>query len=144
MSLCVAPVSREERLGWYAEPRVHFKHIIRRQASAVILGDIIVAGLARYPSVWDDHLRPLNAINCDIGGDLTQNVLCLAGHLSLPDSVRVAVILCGTNNMAHDRPLDIAQGVISCGTRLQEKLPHLHVIAAGILPRGQTPSKLCG
>ena len=136
MSLCITPVSREERPGWYVENRVHFEHISRRQASVVILGDSIVAGLARYPSVGYDHLRPLSAINCGMRGDLTRNGLWRVGHLSLPDSVRVAVILCGTNN--------IGQGLISCVTRLQEKNSHLHVIAAGILPRGQTPSKLRG
>ena len=98
MYLCITPVSREERQGWYAEHRVHAKHIIRPQENVVILGDSILAGLARYPSVWDDHLRPLNAINCGIRDDLTQNVLWRAGHLSLPDSVRVAVILCCTND----------------------------------------------
>ena len=140
--LCAMPVYREEWPGWYTEHWVHVKHIIWQQASVVILGDSIVAGLARYPSVWDDHLRQLNAINCGIRGDLTQNVLWRAGYLSLPESVCVTVILCGTNNMAHDQPLDIAQGVISCSTRLQEKNPHLHVITTGILPLGQTPSKL--
>ena len=129
------PHSREERNGWYACHRRNANEIIRCQANVVILGDSIVAGLARYPSVWDHHLKPLNAINCGIGGDRTQHVLWRAGHLSLPDSVCVVVLLCGTNNINDDLPLDIAHSVIACGTSLQERHPRLHVVVTGILPR---------
>ena len=89
----------------------------------------------------DLHLKPINSINCGIGGDRTQHVLWRAEHLSLPDYVGVVVLLCGTNNIKHDLPHDIAHGVISCGTRLKEKHPHLTVIVVGILPRDGPTSK---
>ena len=53
----------------------------------------------------------------------------------------MAVLLCGTNNMQHDEPKDIAEGVIACGSKLLEKDPQLHVVITGILPRDQFPSE---
>ena len=127
MPTCSRPEFRENKLGWYACHRQHVNKFTRGQAKVVILGDSLVAGLARYPAVWDLHLKPLNTINCGIGGDRIQHALWRATHLSLPESVRVVVLLCGTNNLAHDLPSDIADGVISCGTRLLENHPNLHI-----------------
>ena len=126
---------------WYACHRKQVNQIIKRQARVILLGDSLIANLSRYPSVWDRHLKPLNAVNCGIGGDCTQNVLWRAENFYLPASVSVAVISCGINNMDFYRPHDIAESVILCGTRLREKHPHLHVIVAGILPRDRTVSK---
>ena len=141
MSICTKPAFRERKPGWYACHRRHVKSMIRCQARVIVLGDSIVAGLSRYQDVWDLYLKPLNTINCGIGGDRTQHVLWRVDHLSLPDSVHVAVLLCGTNNIEHDLPQDIAEGVIACGTRLREKNPDLHVVITGILPRGLSPSE---
>ena len=84
---------------------------------------------------------PFNTVNCGVGGDSIQNLLWRVDHLSLPVSLRVAVLLCGTNNMQHDEPKDIAEGVIACGSKLVEKDPQLHVVITGILPRDQFPSE---
>ena len=61
----------------------------------------------------------------------------------LPSSGHVVVIHCGTNNVDANvyTPHDIAHGVISCGVRLREKLPHLKVLVAGILPMDLNISK---
>ena len=131
------PSFRERKLGWYSCHRSHVNAIVRRQAKVVLLGDSLVANLGRYPSVWDRHLEAFNTVNCGIGGDRTQHVLWRADNMYLPDSVSVVVIHCGTNNIGFNvfRPHDIAHSVVSCGTRLREKFPHLNIIVAGILPR---------
>ena len=49
--------------------------MIRQQARVAILGDSIVEGLARYPAVWNNHLKPFNTVNCGIGGDSIQHLL---------------------------------------------------------------------
>ena len=127
---------RENKLGWYASHRNFTNQIIRRQAKVILLGDSIMANLARYPCVWDHHLQPFNTVNCGVGGDRTQHVLWRAENMYLPASVSVATILCGTNNMDNNvyQPHDIADSVIACGTKLREKHPHLKVIVVGILP----------
>ena len=142
MSHCTRPTFRDNKPRWYGLHRKSVNKMIRQQARVAILGDSIVDGLARYPTVWNDHLKPFNTVNCGIGGDSIQHLLWRVGHLSLPQSLRVAVLLCGTNNMQSDKPQDIAEGVIACGLKLQEKAPKLHVIVTGILPRDLHPTPM--
>ena len=106
---------------------------VKEKARVIVLVDSIVEGLARYPDVWD-LLKSFNTVNCGIRGDSIQNLLWRVDHLSLPVSLRVAVLLCGTYNIQHDEPKDIAEGVIACGSTLLEKDPQLHVVITGILP----------
>ena len=102
-----------------------------------------MANLARYPCVWDQPLHPFNTVNCGIGGDRTQNVLWRADNMYLPDSVSVATVLCGTNNMVNVyRPHDIAHSVIESGIKLRAKHSHLKIVVVGILPTDRVISKI--
>ena len=132
---CLQPAPRDKP-GYYACHRRHVNNATRSQANVIILGDSIAAGLARYPEVWDLHLKPLHAINCGIGGDRAQHILWRVDNLSLPSTVSTAVILVGTNNMATDKSVDIASCVMASAVKLREKYPQLHVVVTGILPRG--------
>ena len=31
--------------------------------------------MTRYQGIWDKYLKPLNAVNCEIGGDCVENIL---------------------------------------------------------------------
>ena len=140
MSHWTKPVFRDNKPRWYAVHRKSIYKMIRQQARVAILGDSIVEGLARYPAVWNDHLKPFNTVNSGIGGGSIQHLLWRVEHLSIPQSLRVAVLLCGTNNIQGDKLQDIAEGVIAYGLKLQEKAPKLHVIVTGILPRDLHPT----
>ena len=78
--------------------------MIKEKARVIVLGDSIVAGLARYLDIWD-LLKPSNTVNCGIREDFIQNLLWRVDHLSLSVSLRVAVLLCGTYNIQHDEPI---------------------------------------
>ena len=117
--MSLKPSFRENKPGWYACNRSYIKQIIRRQAKFIILGDSIVANLARYPCVWDQHLHPFNTVNC--GGDRTQHVLWRAHNMYLPD---------------------IAHSVIGSGIKLRVKHSHLKIVVVGILPRDRDISKI--
>ena len=79
----IKPSFRDTKPGWYAFHRGHVNSIIRQQAEVALIGDSLVANLSRYPAVWDRHLKPLNAVNCGIGGDRTQHALVAGGsHVS--------------------------------------------------------------
>ena len=88
MSHCTRPTFRDNKPRWYGLHRKSVNKMIRQQARVAILGDSIVDGLARYPAVWNDHLKPFNTVNCGIGGDSIQHLLWRVGHLSLPQSLR--------------------------------------------------------
>ena len=128
VSNCTRPAFRHKP-GWYGFHRNHVNKMIKEQARVIVLGDSL-------PKDWLDIL--MYTVNCGIRGDSIQNLLWRVDHLSLPVSLHVAVLLCGTNNIQHDE--DIAEGVIAYGSKLLEKDPPLHVVITGILPRDQFPS----
>ena len=76
--------------------------------NTLLLGDSIIAGLARYQNVWKKYFVSLNAMNLCIRDDRVENVLWRAISLPLPSSVRNIVVHCGTNNISTDPPRDIA------------------------------------
>ena len=57
--------------------------------NTLLLGDFIVAGLSRYPNVWNEYFAPINALNLGIGGDCIENVLWWAIDLPLPSSLKM-------------------------------------------------------
>ena len=135
-SQATTPSGRNNKAGWYDIHEKHSKLARFSQSSSVILcGDSIVAGLSRYPKVWNRFFKPWKALNFGIGGDRTQHVLWRAEHIKLPATTKIAVIHCGTNNIEQDQPWDIANGIISIGLAFQEKRPGIKVIVTGLLPR---------
>ena len=61
--------------GWFGRHVSTYQQANKQQAEVVLLGDSIVANLARFSDVWDQHLAPLNVTNCGIPGDHVLNVL---------------------------------------------------------------------
>ena len=104
MSHCTRPAFRDNKPRRYALHRNCGNNMIKQQGRVATLGDSIGEGLA----VWNEHLKPFNTINCGIGGDSIKHLLWRAGHFSLPPSLRVADLLCGTNNIQGDKPQDLA------------------------------------
>ena len=80
--------------------------------------------------MWDHHLAPLHAVNCGLGGE------------NLPATVAVGVIHCGINIKDASThaygPHEIAENVILCGSKLNERHPWISVIIMGILPGAET------
>ena len=132
-----------EKPGWYGQHVQQYHSAIKQQARVVLLGDSIVANLSRYPNVWDHHLEPLNVTNCGIRGDRSQNVMWRVERMQLPATTSVGIIHCGINDIGGTcasayGPREIAENVISCGTKLADRYPLLSVIVMGILPARET------
>ena len=68
----------------------------------------------------------------------------MEGRQPLPacDSVLVAVILVGVNNMDRNEVGDIVATIMSSAAKIKEKHSHLHVVITGILPKGRQESSL--
>ena len=59
-----------------------------------------------------------------------------AEDLSVPPSVKYVVVHRGTNNLDHDEPKIIVDGIIKIGKVFQEKLAAgVKIILTGLLPR---------
>ena len=123
--------------NWVEYHHNHCFKIKDSKPNTILLGDSIVAGLSRYPNVWNEYFAQINAFNLGIGGDRVENVLWRAIDLPLPLSVKNVVILCGTNNISIDTPCDIANSIISIGSILQTKSSGINVSICGLIPRDE-------
>ena len=105
-----------------------------------LIGDSLIAGLARYTKVWNKFFKHLNAFNCGIGGHRVQHVLWWAHDLCCFSSLRNVIILCDTNNLYQDSPEDIANGLIKIASCFKQGNNAINVFICGILPRDGTSS----
>ena len=78
----------------------------------LLIGDSMTAGLSRYSNNWNRYFKPLNAINCGIGGNRVQNILRRCQHLPSSPRLQNAVIMCGTNNIQHNSVEDIVDRIV--------------------------------
>ena len=79
---------KRSKIGWI-ETHYHQKELLRKSyASVVVIGDSIVAGLRRYPTVWRNFILQYKTVNLGIGGDRIENVLWRINDKVLPKSIR--------------------------------------------------------
>ena len=135
--MALIPTERFYKSNWVEYHRNHCFKIKDSKPNTLLLGDSIVAGLSRYPNVWNDYFAQINALNLGIGGDHVENVLWRAIDLPLPPSVKNVVILCGTNNISIHTTRDIADCIISIGSILQKKSSGINISICGLMPRDE-------
>ena len=133
--MSISPLPQSNNTSW---PKLHNKHcndILNSSYSTLLIGDFLIAGLSRYPNIWRRYFKPLNAINCGIGGDRIQNVSWRSNNLPSSPFFQNAVILCGTNNIQRDSSEDIVDGILEIALSLKRKYHHLNIVVCGLLPR---------
>ena len=59
---------------WVEYHRSHCFMFKDSKPNTLLLVDSIVAGLSRYPNVWNEYFTPLIALNLGIEGDRVENV----------------------------------------------------------------------
>ena len=140
--LATAPTGRNNKVGWQKRHNNLDMLAKRLHPSVLIIGDSIVADPSRYKTVLSKYFEPYKALHCGIPGDRTQHVLWRAEDLSVPPSVIYVVIHCGANNLDHDEPKIIVDGIIKIGKVFQEKLgADVNIISTGLLQRDLNKSK---
>ena len=106
----------------------------------LFLGDSITDGWrSTGKSVWDQFFAPLKAANFGISGDRTEHVIWRLRNGEL-EGIRpkVTVIMIGTNNAA-DTAEDVALGIKTIITDVQQRLPTTRILLLGIFPRSERP-----
>ena len=101
----------------------------------MIIRDSIVAGLNRHENVWAKFLQPLRNLNCGIGKDKFQHVICRSHNLPVVKSFKKAVVLYGTNNLNQDSSEDITDGIIKVARTFKTRYGPLSIFVCGILSR---------
>ena len=97
-----------------------------------------MAGLLRYLKVWQRYFTSLNALNLGTGGDRVENVFWAAKNLVIPPSLKNVVVLCGTNNLFTDSPMDIADCIVNIGFCLRKKSSSINVFIYGLILRDES------
>ena len=69
------PTERFYKSNWIEYLCNHCSMIKDAKPNALLLGDSIVAGLSRYPNVWNKYFAPINMLNLSIGGDRVESAL---------------------------------------------------------------------
>ena len=121
--------------NWLNLHNDHCKSIITSNYSTLLIGNFLINGLSRYTNTWKRYLKPLDAINCGIGGDRVQNILWRYVNLPKSPSVRNVIILCGTNNIQYDTTEDIVDGILEIALTLRSKYHLINVAICGLIPR---------
>ena len=97
------PLARPLKAKWFQMNREHCFLLNSKSFKSILIGDSLMAGLHRYSKIWNNFFKPIDALNCGIGGDKVQNVLWRVQNLPISSSLKNAVILCGTNNLGFSR-----------------------------------------
>ncbi|MFI4949259.1 MAG: GDSL-type esterase/lipase family protein [Alphaproteobacteria bacterium] len=91
--------------------------------------------------VWDANMPQRGVLNAGVAGDRTEHLLWRLDHGTLDGPApKLAIVLIGTNDLAHGRPPEFAaQGIRAILIRLRQKLPDTRILLLGLTPRGATP-----
>ena len=116
----------------------HCNHSLTMKVTSpnmLLLGDSIIAGLARYHIVWKKYFALLNTANLGIGGDRVQNAYWQNISLPLPTYVQNILVQSGTNNISTDSTRDITSGIVNAGTIFWRKSNTVNIIICGLISR---------
>lgn len=108
--------------------------------TVLMIGDSIIKGLTRYPSVWRKYFGSLNCLNFGVSGDRVQHVLWRLKNGELDCQPKIIVLHCGTNNIGKDSPSEIAEGLLTIVDQITVNCPRTRIIVTGLLPRDLDPS----
>ena len=136
--MALSATVRFKKWNWLECHWYHYLHLKHQFTNTVLLGDSIIAGPSRYLKVLQRYFAPLKAFNFGIGGDRVENVLWWTKNLWIPSSLKNAVVLCGTNNLFTDSPVDIADCIVKIGSCLREKSSSVNIFICGLIPRDES------
>ena len=86
--------------------------------STLLIGDTIIAGLSCYSNISKRYFKPLNAINCGIGGDRVENILQRCKNLPSSPNLQNVIIMCCTN-IQHNSVEDIVDQIVEIALSLR-------------------------
>ena len=126
---------KRSKIGWIETP-YNQKELLRKSyASVLVIGNSIVVGLRRCPTVWKNFSLQYRTVNLGIGGDWIENVLWRINDILLSKSIRSVVIHCGTNNINTSSSDEISVGVVTIARSIFHRYPNIEIIVSGLLPR---------
>ena len=131
-----SPVPTNGNLGWYGKFKQHNCLLQESPAKVILIGDSLISNLNRYPDVWKNYFSIHNTLNFGIQGVKIQNILWRLNNLNFSKncSIKYVFILGGTNNVDHNSPEEIANGLITSGLSAQAQCQNAKVVIIPLLP----------
>ena len=74
------PLARPLKAKRFQMYREHCFLLNIKSFKSILMGDSLMAGFHRYCKIWNNFFKPIDALNCGIGGDKVQNVLWRVRH----------------------------------------------------------------
>ena len=142
----LSPTSRNDKYEWYYQFQKHNLLLNKSKAKLLIIGNLLVSNLSRYPEIWRNYLSNHGTLNFGIAGDKAQNILWRVNNLHFSSNLHLKYIfiLCGTINIDHNSPHSIASTIISTGLEFQKKSDKFQVVVIPLLPRDHKHSRTRG
>ena len=142
MHSLITTVPRNGKVRWYETFRNHAYLAINSQKCRVLLiGDSITANFRKFSPIFDKYFSKFRPLNFGIGGDKIQNVLWRINNMSLPPSLQYIFIHCDTNNIGHNDPEVISDGLINLARVMKKKYKDVKIIISSLLPRDKANSQ---
>ena len=138
--MATIPLALPLKAKWFQMHREHCFHLNSKSLKSILTGDSVMAELHRHYKIWSNFFKPIDALNCGIGGDKVQNVLWRVQNLPISSSLENTVILCGTNNLQQDSPEDIVDGIIEIGHCFKKRHHHITIFICRSLSRDECTS----
>ena len=101
----------------------------------MVIGDSIIAGIRRYPTVWRNFILQYKTANLELEETELKIFLWRINDIVLPKSIRSVVIHCGTNNIDTSSSDEISVGVVTIARSIFHRYPNIKIIVCGLLPR---------
>ena len=140
----ITPVPRNRKAGWYKTFRNHVYPAIKSQRCRVLLiGDSVIANFSKFSHIFDKHFSKFYPLNFGIARDKIQNVPWRIINMSLPPSLQYIFIHYGTNNIGHNDPEVISDGLINLARVIKKKYKDVKIIISSLLPRDKSNSQKC-
>ena len=91
-------------------------------------------------NTFDKFFLSFHALNFGLIRDKILNVLRRVCNITVQASVKLVIIHCGTNNLGHNSPLKITEGLINIICMLKKNHKNLHIFVSCLLPRDEEKS----
>ena len=127
-----------KKLNWLECLSYHYLLLKNQFTNTLLLGDSIIGGLLRYFKVCQIYFIRSKTLHFGTGGHQMENVLWQSKNLLIPPSLKNVVVLCGTNNLLTDSPLDIADCIDKIVFCFHEKSSGVKVFICGLIPRDES------
>ena len=130
------PSKRINNNNWLKTHCNHGYQVNHDNNNSIIIGGLIVTGLARYNNAWK-NLFGNGFVNLGIRGDRVVHVLWRVRDTAFPPRLKNVVILCRTNNTNKDLLHDIVQGLITIGSSFKIRFNNPNIFFCGLLPHDE-------